>query len=116
MFQRHATADWKFADGSALATYGHEDTSLLIYYDAQGVFAFSIDLRVSGSNEVHSTSWHRDHGLSDTIATPGSDPDVGKIEPREPTDRRQLAQLIRIEGTQLPVRFREAILQVLEAT
>lgn len=114
MFQRHAAEDWKFEDGTSLATYEHEGNSLLIYYDAQGMFAFSIDRRDSRSSNVRSTSWHRDHGLSDTVAKPGPDPDLGQLQSCEPADRRQLAKLIRIEGVQLPERFKSTILQVLE--
>jgi len=115
MFERHQTNDWIFKDGTSLATYRDDDVFLYIYYDDDGVFAFSINRSIGASGKLQSTSWHREHGFSDTIATPGPDPDLGQIEPCEPADRKQLAELIRGQGGQLPERFRSTILQVLEA-
>lgn len=109
--------EWTFADGTKLMSYRMSDVVLRVYYDDDGVVAFSASRRCDGNgSRTHFTTWRRGEGFIGAIATATSHPDLGSVRSADPIDLSELARIIDAHGSGIPKPMRAMILQTLRSS
>jgi hypothetical protein len=109
--------EWTFADGTKLMSYRINDITLRVYYDHDGVVAFSTSRRCESDGSItRFTTWRRGEGLIGAIATATSDPDLGSVRPAAPMDLKELADIIETHGSGIPERTKVMIIQKLRGS
>jgi len=109
--------EWTFVDGTKLMSYRVGDVTLRVYYDSDGVVAFSASRRCDAKGaKTHFTTWRRGEGFIGAIATATSHPDLGSVRPADPMDLSELAGIIDAHGSGIPNPMKVMILQTLRSS
>jgi hypothetical protein len=109
--------EWTFADGTKVMSYRINDITLRVYYDHDGVVAFSASGKCDGDgSKTRFTTWRRGEGFIAAIATATSHPDVGSVRPADPMDLSNLARMIEAKGSGISKPMRVMILQTLRSS
>jgi hypothetical protein len=106
--------EWTFEDGTKLMSYRLSNIILRVYYDGDGVVAFSASRRYGAMGlHTHFTTWQRGEGFIGAIATATSHPDLGNVRAAHPMDLSELASIIDAHGSGIPNPMKVTILQTL---